>query len=335
MIQEAPQYKPPKRAHAIEDIIIDAKDFSDLEIPSKKRFLSPWLTEQSITFINGWRGTGKTWLALSILDAVTRGESFGPWQVETSAPCLFLDGEMPLQDIRERLLDLNLEVDRKSPLYIYSDAYANQLGLSRANLSSEVWRSNMKRVLITRGIKLWIVDNLASLASGIDENVKRDWDPINAWLLDLRFAGISTILLHHIGKTGGQRGTSAHEDNIDTSIMLKRPFDYTPEDGARFIVHFAKTRVRIQDLVLLADAEFQLRQNEAGKLVWTWGNVKKETKREVLRMLDEEAAYDSICDALGITKGYITKIKKQAIKDGLLSEKGKITQSGLSFISEE
>jgi putative DNA primase/helicase len=84
----------------------------------------------------------------------------------------------------------------------------------------------MKRIILTRGVKLWAVDNIASLASGIDENAKKEWDPINSWLLDLRFAGITTLLLHHTNKEGGQRGTSAREDNIDTSLILKQPADY-------------------------------------------------------------------------------------------------------------
>jgi len=106
----------------------------------------------------------------------------------------------------------------------------------------------MKGILKARGVKLWIIDNLASLASGIDENSKQDWDPINQWLLELRFAGISTIMLHHVNKVGGQRGTSAREDNLDVSVILKPPKNYTPEDGARFICHFSKARVKISEL---------------------------------------------------------------------------------------
>ena len=83
----------------------------------------------------------------------------------------------------------------------------------------------MKSILLTRKIELWIIDNLASLASGLDENAKKDWDPINAWLLELRFAEISTIMLHHVNKDGGQRGTSAREDNLDISVLLKSPHD--------------------------------------------------------------------------------------------------------------
>ena len=115
----------------------------------------------------------------------------------------------------ERVRDLNID-----GVYIYSDAYANSLGLPRANLVSEIWRTTMKRILTTRGIKLWMLDNLASLAPGIDESSKCDWDPINQWLLELRFKGISTVMLHHEGKGGDQRGTSGREDNIDYSLSL-------------------------------------------------------------------------------------------------------------------
>ncbi|MBW1716554.1 MAG: AAA family ATPase [Deltaproteobacteria bacterium] len=329
MIDGAGPYKPPKIA-TIEDVILQAKDFSTLELPPKKCLLNPWLTEQSITLISGWRGTGKTWLALSILDAVTKGQAFGPWEAEESVPCLFLDGEMPAQDISERIEALNL--DR---VYIYSDFYSNTLGLPRANLLSETWRTSMKRILTTRGVKLWVVDNIASLASGIDENTKKDWDPINQWLLELRFAGIATIMLHHTNKDGGQRGTSAREDNLDNSIILKRPFDYTPEDGCKFIVHFTKARVRTQDLGLITDTQFQLREDETGRLTWIWGGIKAEAKKEILRLTDEGMQGSDIASLVGVSRPYVSKIQKVARNDGYLTSKGKLSQSGFSFINED
>ena len=329
IIEGAGPYEPPKKA-TIEDVILQAKDFTALEIPPKRKFLAPWLTEQSITLISGWRGTGKTWLALSILDSISKGVSFGPWEAEASVHCLLLDGEMPTQDIMERTKDLGID-----SVYIYSDAYANSLGISKANLLSETWRTTIKRILTTRGVKLWAIDNLASLAGGIDENIKRDWDPINAWLLDLRFAGIATILLHHTNKEGGQRGTSAREDNIDNSIILKRPFDYAPEDGCKFIMHFAKARVRTQDLGLITDTQFLLRQDEHGSLIWTWGGIKAEAKKEILRLTDEGMKNTEISNSLGITRQHVSKTQIQAKKDGLLTSKGKLSQSGFSFVNDQ
>ncbi|MDY6951017.1 MAG: AAA family ATPase [Thermodesulfobacteriota bacterium] len=331
MIEGAGPYEPPKKA-TLEDAVLESTDFRALDLPEKKMLLAPWLTEDALGLDSGWRGAGKTWMALGILDAVTTGQPFGPWEPGDPVPCLFLDGEMPVQDVRARLRDTDHGIERKAPLYIYSDSYANQLGLPRAHLASEKWRTTMKRILLTRHIKLWVVDNLASLASGLDENSKKDWDPINSWLLELRFAGISTIMLHHVGKEGNQRGTSAREDNLDFSITLKRPHDYTPEDGCRFILHFSKARVATEHLPLLQDHEFKLVHDETGRLVWTWGSTKKQNKVEVIRMLDEGMTQGDIAQALGIHKGTVSKIRRQAIEDGLLSKKNKLTQSGFETV---
>lgn len=331
MIEGARPYNPPKKA-THENAVLESTDFKALDLPEKKMFLAPWLTEQGIGLISGWRGAGKTWAALGILDALTTGQSFGPWKPGDPVPCLFLDGEMPVQDVQARLRETDHGIERKAPLFIYSDSYANQLGLPRAHLASERWRTTMWRILLTRHIKLWVLDNLASLASGLDENSKKDWDPINSWLLELRFAGISTVMLHHVGKAGDQRGTCAREDNLDFSITLKRPHDYTPEDGCRFIFHFSKARVATEHLPLLQDHEFRLMQDETGRLVWTWGNTKKQNKVEIIKMLDEGMAQGDISQALGIHKGTVSKIRRQAIEDGLLSKKNKLTQSGFEAV---
>lgn len=332
MIEGCPLYEPPRKA-TIEDAIIEVQDFQKLEIGQRKQYLSPWLKEDAIGLISGWRGTGKTFFAMALLDAVSNGGNFGPWECQESVPCLYLDGEMPPGDILERSALLGFNRSRKSPFHIYCDAYANNLGLSRANLNAENWRQSMKRILTTRGIKLWVIDNLASVAGGLDENSRQDWDPINQWLLELRFAGITTIMLHHTGKGGAQRGTSAREDNLDCSIILKSPPDYTPEDGARFICHFSKARVGSTDLQLIQDSEFKLEQAEDGRHVWTWGGVKQEMRKQVLTLLDEGLKQTDVAKTLSIDKGYVSRVRKTAIRDGYLTEKNKLTQSGFCEVN--
>jgi len=320
MIESAKSYEPPK-IKTLEDIVVELGEFSRLDIPRKRKILDI-ISEQEIILLAGWRGTGKTWAGLSIVDAITRGTSFGPWKVHNSVPCLYLDGEMACQDIPDRLKRLNPDQGQISPLYVYSDAYANYMGLARANLLSETWRTTMKRILLTRGVKFWVVDNIASLAGGIDENSKKDWDPINAWLVELRFAGITTLLLHHVSKGGNQRGTSAREDNIDMSLMLKQPPDYEPEQGASFILAFNKSRLASDDLSQLQETKFHLVPSGDGGLKWTFGSVKQETRQSVLSMLDQGMTYEDISSALGISKGRISQLKADAVKKGIMDNKG-------------
>jgi len=326
MISEAKEYQAPKAA-TIDDAVLTIEQFKSINIPERRCLLLPWLKEASISFISGWRGSGKTWMALSILQAISTGGSFGPWQCEHRVPTLFMDGELPTVDIRERINSLGAKHDPDYPIYIFSDAFSNQLGLPRAHLANEKWRQEMKRILLSKHIGAWVLDNISSLASGLDENKKQDWDPINQWLLELRFAGISSMLLHHTGKMGQQRGTSAREDNADCSVLLKKPHDFVPEDGCRFIVSFDKARVSQQHLSLIGDTEFKLTQSP-GVSTWTWGNVKKQRNKEIMQMLDEGLPYDAIKDTLGCSKAYISQVKNKAIKDGHLSKEGKLTQSG-------
>ena len=332
LIDQAGTYEPPQEI-SINDIILGADDFYKIDVPETQELLFPWLKEDSINLISGWRGCGKTWLALSILDAVSRGVSFGPWECKKSVPCLFLDGEMTIRDDRDRIENLKLHSVRKNPLFFYSDAYANQMGLPRANLVNQDWRQTIQNILLTRKVKLWVVDNIASLAPGLDENAKQDWDIINQWLLELRFSGISTIMLHHVSKDGRQRGTSAREDQLDTSIMLKSPHDYTTEDGARFIMEFGKNRVDTKYLHLLSDQEFKLTLDENKNHVWTFGNAKAKTKNEILKLLDEGLSQTDIVNILTVHKGTVSKTRTQAIKNGLLTPKNKLTQDGLMFVN--
>ncbi len=313
----------------LNDAIITIDDFQNMKIEPRKEIISPWLKEDSIILISGWRGIGKSWFGLSMLSSIAGGVSFGPWEVKHSLPCLFLDGEMVKSDLQERINLLHSHQNAKSPFYIYSCAHANDIGLPRAHLASKIFQKNIKESLLARGIKILVVDNLASLASGLDENSKKDWDPINNWLLDLRFEGISTVLLHHTGKEGSQRGTSAREDNIDVSIALKKPPNYTPEDGARFIVNFEKNRsVATKDLSLITDIEFTLTEDEDGQAIWTWRSVKPGKKSQILKLLDQGENYNTIVTDLGITKGYITKVKNEAINKGYMDDGSKLTSSG-------
>jgi hypothetical protein len=142
-------------------------------------------------------------------------------------------------------------------------------------------------------------------------------------------------MLHHVSKEGSQRGTSAREDNLDISILLKMPNDYTPEDGCRFICHFSKARIATKDLPLISDTEFKLVEQDSGHLTWEWKNVKKERKKEILKMLDDGLDYETITKNLGITKGYISRIRKDALSQGLITPEGKLTGPGSLYVSSD
>lgn len=318
---------------ATEGAILDIDEFLKTSIPLRKIYLKPWVWEAFIAMISAWRGVGKSAFTMGVINALSRGEPFGPWEITAAVPCLYFDAEMTMQDTLERFQGIYSEMHGREKLWIYSDHLSASLGMPAANLLDEKWRAWLKdEVLLKRGIKLWVLDNIGAVTPGLDENSREAWSPINRWLLDLRFAGISSVLIHHEGKGGEQRGTSAREDNLDISISLKRPKDYHPEDGARFICRFEKARIRQQDLHLIADTEFQMQQDPDGKAVWTYANLKQENKARVLKLFDEGMSAKDIAELVGVSKGRVSQIKSESTKEGLLSEAGKLTQSGFQYV---
>ena len=315
----------------LQDAILIAEAFKNLPETPRVYYLKPFIWRGNIILISGARGVGKTNFAICLASATSGGGQIGPWKAEGNTYCLYLDAEMMVTDIQERLE--MLDVPEGIPLFIYSEALAYQLGLPRAHLMNEEWREKFKQILIDLGIQVLFLDNVASLTPGLDENSKQEWDPINQWLIELRFLGISVVLIHHLGKSGTQRGTSGREDNIDISIDLLKPSDYSPEDGCRFIAHFDKHRIPQRDLHLIGDTEFKLIPGEDGRhYYFAHANPKTEAKKECLKLFSDGYDQKSICEQAGLSKGYVSKLKKSFIDDGLLSNKGELTPKGWSFL---
>ena len=167
-------------------------------------------------------------------------------------------------------------------------------------------------------IRLLILDNISCLTPRLDENIRKDWDDVSQWLLQLRSIGTAVILVHHEGKNNTQRGTSAREDLLNFSIRLKRPEGYNSEEGARFIVEFTKNR-RFYG----PDAKpFELElQNKNMKLTWTVNEDGNKKEDDIIDMLNEGKQQKAIAEELEVTQSYVSQVKKTAKEEGKLKEK--------------
>jgi putative DNA primase/helicase len=116
------------------------------------------------------------------------------------------------------------------------------------------------------GAELLVLDNVVTLFRGGKENDADTWGIAQEFVLRLRSQHVSTLLVHHAGRNGEPRGTSAREDVLDVSLRLIHPEDYRFEEGARFTVEFGKGR----DAHGLEVAPLQLQmRTESGMAVWT------------------------------------------------------------------
>ena len=174
------------------------------------------------------------------------------------------------------------------------------------------------------GVDLVVLDNLATLARHGRSNDEESWLPVQGWLLDLRRRGLSVLMIHHQGKGGDQRGTSAKEDILDTVISLNRPNDYRAEQGARFEVHLTKARGICGAEVKPFEAQLF---TSGHALTWTTRDI-EDAELEYFRSLRESgSSIREAAEEMGIHKS-----KAQRLQRRLNDSEPRISQ-GTSFSS--
>ena len=219
---------------------ITAADLLAMDIPPRRMLLRPYLPEAGSAMVYAPRGIGKTWISLSIAYAVAAGCEALQGRAPEPRRVLFVDGEMPLVTLQERLAAIALGMGREPPAADYLQFLpADHFRDGLPDLASPDGRGLIEE--LSDGMALVVLDNLSSLAR-YKENEADGWQPLQDLVLSLRRRGTSTLLVHHAGKGGQQRGTSRREDILDTVIALRRPEEYEATEGARFHWHFEKAR---------------------------------------------------------------------------------------------
>lgn len=215
--------------------------FLGMTFPPREMVLAPWLSVGGLVMIHAYRGVGKTQVGLSSAYAVASGGTFLKWKAPQPRKVLVIDGEMPAATLQERLARIAAAAALEPPTPDHLRVLASDLhpeGLPNLSDPEEQQRYNAA----LGDAELIIVDNLSTLCRSGRENEAESWLSVQGWALARRREGRAVLFIHHSGKGGTQRGTSRKEDVLDTVIGLRRPEDYSPAEGARFEVHFEKTR---------------------------------------------------------------------------------------------
>jgi len=174
------------------------------------------------------------------------------------------------------------------------------------------------------------------LCPGLNENDKQDWDQMNQWFLSLRNLGVAVIFVHHAGKGGEQRGTSAREDSLDNVIRLDE-IKSRSHRGACFKVKFEKHRNLKQDeYVKPCILNYRNSSRRRGTVWEVEEDLKGEHDSVIMALLvktadDPDWNQGRIAEAVGKSQGRISQMKKAAMKKGLLDKRGEATQVGLDF----
>lgn len=299
LLLQAPLAPSPPLASAI----VSYAGLQELTMPKREVYLD-WLSERALVMLYGPRGVGKTMALLGLAVSLTTGQPFLKWPVYRPTGVLYVEGEMPVDELRDRA---KLMAGNHEPIWL--NFLPSELVYRRLDrdltLVTAAARQEIEDVLATRpALRILILDNISCLFPGLNEDKKQDWEPVNAWLIRLRHRGITVILGHHDGKGGYQRGTSGREDALNTTIALSFPAGYRAEEGCHFTLRFEKSRGVKGETVEGLDIRFD---ETTG---WSYQKLEANRTEQIKLMLADGMPPRLIAEELGVIPSYVYRLKR-------------------------
>ncbi len=179
-----------------------------------------WIVENlfsagSVSILAGEPGSGKTWVMLDCAVAVASQER---WlgRATAGSSILILDEESGPRRLKRRLGDVlrGHEAGADTPTYFTS--------LNQFDPKNDEDIAIVKEGIQETGAKLLIIDALADIIPGCDENSVQDVQPVFMALRKLaEETQVAIVILHHLNKQGGYRGSSAIKGAIDLLLVLE------------------------------------------------------------------------------------------------------------------
>ena len=170
--------------------------------------------------VTGDPGSKKTYAMLDLLVCIALGIpwlGFGTQKI----PVLLVDEESGVRRINRRLGDVMRGhlADANIPLYYFSLARFN-LGLNGSDSSEDLIKLEEK-IQETKA-KFVVIDALADVMQGADENSVKDVQPIFMGLRQVADkTGAAIVVIHHSNRNGGYRGSSAIVGALDLHLKVK------------------------------------------------------------------------------------------------------------------
>ena len=287
-------------------------------LPSRQPIIADWFNEGDYALNFAPRGLGKTWMNLGLAVAICTGTKFGPYASLVDWPVLYLDGEMPFDLMKNRILALHGSFPQK--LAFLNHEVLFQQGQKTMNLTGSRIQEAVTAFCLDCGIRVVFVDNLSCLFGGLKENEADAWEPVKSWLLTMRRHRIAVIVIHHTGRDPkNMRGTSRREDDAFWILRLEEPSDVIQREGARFVTRFTKCRgAAVEPLAY----DWRIEPQPGGRVLVTF----KESNSDdviVAWVRDGVCSATDIADAMGLHKASVSRRAARLIEVGRLEKHGR------------
>lgn len=205
----------------VEFDVYTAHDYETLEVTEHPWLIDRVLYSEGFCFIYGAEGTGKSYIALSMADAISKGE---PWlgKFKTAkGNVLFLDKENPHSMIKKRLNGLGMT---QKNLYWLQRPEKFQFTDMQGNTSE--FATSLTNMVIKNKIDLIILDSFVDFIAG-SENSSEHTQIFFNQIREL-FPRIAYLPLHHenkpsqgVSRSASQRLRGSSNINAQTFTMFR------------------------------------------------------------------------------------------------------------------
>ena len=249
------------------------------------------LTSHSINQVFAFRGTGKTMFQFALGLALAGGRDFLCYAIPFPRRVLYIEGELPDQQIQERMKSLDPPEKSLDNMFVVSQDRQGETEI--ASIHTKAGRGAIDRLIDTLHPEVLFLDSMSSLLH-LGTNEEDSWLEVLPWLRRLRSKGICVVITQQTGKdqTRGNRGHSRAEDPLDVSIQLTRRDEEC--EYLNCMLTYTKFRAGSKGAkpIVITKQEFK---------GWEWSTLNDALKAEIRAMLlkDPSVSNNKIFEQVG------------------------------------
>lgn len=274
-------------------------DWTRMETEEEKLGKQSWLIPNILStgglhYISSPPGSGKTWVMCDLIRACCFG---GKWLNEFEIPqtkVLYLDEEMGVQKVLERLRKLGMRSAEGL-------GYLNRVGI-RFDQPLDVER--IVKHCQSQGIGLVLIDSLVRI-HGMDENDNSQMRKLYDAFKKLLDVGITVLIAHH-NRKGGTDSTVKHEGMRGAAeIVAAADMAYSVEKQANGLYRMFVTKGRLISDEDAIDVTFEIRDEDGLTQVRT---LDAGARSEVITQEIRSKLIELISDSPGIVQSRLIEL---------------------------
>lgn len=313
--------------------LLSAKDLSKRDFPLQQWLIKDVIYMEGFCFIYGPEGVGKSFIALSIAQALATGQKWlDRFDVPRSAKTLFIDKENPLPILAKRIVGMGIVGEN-----IFWLERPEKLALVE-NGQPTKFSNSLYEDVIELGIDLIIVDSFVDLMAGNENSAEETQKFFDA--MRTIFPHKAILILHHEGKPIKGDGRSEAQrtrgsTNINAQTMTQFRLEQVARSKTEMTINQTKARdtLRLDKFMVRMVVEENVDQSTTVTGFEYLGVVKDagaDEKSEKIRGFFADAFQESeviaraqmidICMGAGISSEYLDKVVKNMVKSKEISK---------------